>query len=906
MAVAPAWFALSIEDALISAGSSFEGLSAEGVIAARQRFGRNILPPPKERTRLEVFLAQFRSALIYILLIATAISFLLREWQDALVILFVVIINAIIGFRQEVQANAAMKQLMNMTPAVVHVLRGGVEQELEAADVVVGDIVILETGDGIPADGRWVDVVGIRVNESSLTGESVPVEKTIDPLDGRTILQDRKNMGWRGTLIVGGRGKMLVTDIGSATRFGALVADLQTIDHHQTPFQVKIAKFSSRLALLTLVLGLIIFLLGLARQMSFEQVFLLAVSMIVSIVPEGLPVVITMAMAYGMWAMAKRQAIIRKLVAVETLGTVTIVATDKTGTLTYGEMMMERAWVDGREYHLTGRGYKPEGDIFLHDQKIIGREDAGLNYAIRLGALNNDSRFSLDHNHQRAPIGDPTELALVVAAEKIGWSKNDLDSAHPRVGEFPFDYVKKYMITWHRDGHELLVVLKGAPQEVLKLCHRQWTLGGDVELTPEFQKSVLAVYETWAAQALRGLAVASMRRPSDARPNSADDLGSTFTFIGIFGLDDALRPEAAEAIRGMHQAGIRTIMLTGDYRNTGRAVAQRLGLMRGDSEHQLLDGSEVDQLSDPSLRQRLTLTTVATRLTPEHKLRIARLMKQEGDIVAMTGDGINDVPALLEANVGIAVGRSASAAAKEAADMVLIDGNFLSIVAAIAEGRRIFRNIRRVIYYLLATSFGELVLVMTTLAIGLPLPLLPTQIIWLNAITGPFIGLALAREPMAASVMQERPHDPRLPIVTATMWRRMIITALTIGLSALTVFVIGIWAEIPETRLYAIILTTVVMAELVNAITARSSRRSILVNPTISRSMVIAIVSVFLLQSSILYIPWLSEIFSVAPLSITEWMVAILAALPVFVVEEISKWVIRRKTMAPIPIIRPL
>lgn len=461
------------------------------------------------------------------------------------------------------------------------------------------------------------------------------------------------------------------------------------------------------------------------------------------------------------------------------------------------------------------------------------------------------------------------------------------------------------MVTWHHEDDGLLVVLKGGPQEVLALCHHRWGGNGDVPLTPADRQAILDVYERWAKKALRGLAVAYIRHPNKKTPLTADPLKAIFTFVGVFGIEDALRPEAAEAIRGMHRAGIRTIMVTGDYNKTGRAVAERLGLLRGQGEGQVLDGSDIDLLDDVALRKRLVSTTVATRLTPEHKLRIARLLKQDGEIVAMTGDGINDVPALLEANVGIAVGRSASAAAKEAADMLLVDGNFMSIVVAISEGRRIFRNIRRVIYYLLATSFGELILVMAALMIGLPLPLLPTQIIWLNAITGPFLALALAREPMAPSVMQERPHDPRIPIVQATVWRRIIVTGITIGISGLVVFWLGLQAGISEERLFAIILTTVVMAELVSAITARSSRRSTFMHFKLSRSMVLAILSVFVLQSAILYIPLLAKVFHVAPLSLGDWLIALSTGLSVLVVEEVSKFWFRRQSSQPFIVAQP-
>lgn len=893
------WHALSVERALQELGSTLEGLAPDQVESSRRQSGSNILPPPRERTRWQVFFDQFRNALIYILIVAGAISFSVGEWQDSLVIMVVVLLNAVIGFRQEIQASRAMAALLKLTPQFVQVVRQDQSREIPAEDLVVGDVVMLESGDALPADGRWVVAVSLRVNESSLTGESVAVEKNQEPQAEHTGIQDQRNMGWRGTVVVGGRGKLLVTAVGGQTRFGEIVAKLQQIDHGPTPFQKKLNLFARRLAVVTLGLGLIIFLLGTARNLPFQEVFLLAVSMIVSIIPEGLPVVITLALANGMWAMARRHAIVRKLVAVETLGAVTFVATDKTGTLTYGEMMLTRALIDGRAYHLTGEGYRPEGDVFLQDRKILGREDAGLSLVLRLGVLNNDGRVTIASDNQRRLIGDPTELALLVAAEKIGWNKVDLDGAHPRIGEFPFDFKKKYMITWHSAGpnqtDQVLVVLKGAPQEVLRLCGRRWTADGPKDLTDVDRAGVMEVFEQWADQALRGLAVAYFELPGPSSPLAEPQLHGQFILAGLVGLQDSIRPEAAEAIRRMHQAGIATMMVTGDYRVTGRAIAVNLGLLTGDDSQALLDGSEIDQMTDQQLRSRLPQVRVATRLTPEHKLRIAKQIKQNGEIVAMTGDGINDVPALLEANVGVAVGQGASDAAKEVADILLIDGNFQTITAAIAEGRRIFRNIRRVIYYLLATSLGELVLIMAALLSGWPLPLLPTQIIWLNFITGPFLGIALVREPMSPTVMQEKPHSPQDPIVTRNMWGRIIGTGLTIAAGAWLVFAVGLGSDTSPTKLYSLVLTTVVMAELMNAFTARSSKRSILSKLGSNRGMVTAALGVIGLQAAILYFPPAAAIFHIEPISLTEWLWVTLAALPVLLVEEARKWWIRRR-----------
>ncbi|MBI2984364.1 MAG: cation-transporting P-type ATPase [Candidatus Kerfeldbacteria bacterium] len=892
----PPWHSLTVEASLERLGSTLEGWSPDQAESARQIFGPNSLPPPPERLPWQLFLDQFRSALIYILVIAATISLLIGETRDAIVIFGVVLLNAAIGYRQERQASRAMSELLQLPTDEVNVIRDGQELRLPIGAVVVGDIVVVATGDSVPADGRWVETLSLRLNEASLTGESVPISKVSDPLPSSTALTDQHNMGWRGTTVVAGRGQLLVTATGPNTRFGSIIAEMQTVDRRTTPFQVKLNTFSRRLAVATLGLGLLLFLLGLARQFPISQMFLLTVSMIVSIIPEGLPVVITVAMAYGMRAMARRQVVVRTLASVETLGAVTVAATDKTGTLTYGEMMMVKAWVDRQVFHFTGEGYRPAGDIFLHDRKVAAAEHPGLSLLLRFGALNNDARFSLDQHGRRVPIGDPTELALVVAAEKGGWRKMELEDAHPRRGEFPFDYQRKYMVTWHEwEKDQRLVVVKGAPQSILSLCQRQWRRADIAPLGDVDRAAAMELYEQWAADALRGLAIGYAIQPKDGSIESIDSLGPALVFVGLVGLQDAVRPEARSAIIAMRQAGIRTIMVTGDFRRTGEAVAARLALLDGAGSTAVLDGAEVDRLDDQRLAARLATVRVGTRLTPEHKLRIARLLKRSGEIVAMTGDGINDVPALTEADVGIAVGRQSSDAAKEAADLVLVDGNFENVTAAIAEGRRIYRNIRRAMFYLLASNFGELLLIVITLLAGLPLPLLPTHIIWLNAVTDPFLGIALAREPKSPTVMTEQPHDPGEPIVTRGVWARIASAATAIAAGSFVVYLYGQLADRSPAQQFGLTLTTIALAEWLTGLAARSATRSVFRLVNQNWSMIAAFITVVSLQVMILYIPALANLFHIAPLSFGDWLVALAGALPVLAMEEVRKWWIRRR-----------
>lgn len=895
MSTAPAWHSLAVEAVLERLASGFKGLSEAAVTVHRQRDGMNSLPPPRLPSPWQVFLSQFKSPLVAILLVAVAVSFFLNEVRDGIVILLVVLLNATIGYRQEQQSDSAVQRLLQMSTTAAHVVRDGQEREVPIEQIVVGDIVVLDTGDKVPADGRWISATNVRCDEASLSGEAVPITKYTDPVSPTTMLQDQRSMAWRGTTVVGGRGRIAVTAVGTRTRYGNIVTSLESIADVGTPFQHKLNDFSRRLLVVTLLLGTFVFVLGTARELAFESVFLLTVSLIVSVIPEGLPVVITMSMAWGMASMAKRNAVVRKLLAVETLGAVTVVATDKTGTLTYGEMMAQRLWVDGQTYLISGNGYQIDGQFSVQGRAVSPREHPGVDLALRTGALNNDSRFTLDSAGDRLPIGDPTELALVVAAEKAGWTQNELENLHPRLGEVPFDAKYKHMVTWHQQERGVLGTLKGAPAEVLEHCATIWTAGGVIPLTAERRTEIIRVFEQWADDALRGLAVAQVMWSAVPNFMNPDSMGNDFTFLGLFGLADAVRPEVARTVADMHQAGVRTIMLTGDHRKTGLAIATSVGLARAGDLAAVLDGSEVDRLSNVQLTQRLANTRVATRLTPDHKLRIAELLKQSGEVVAMTGDGINDAPALMAADVGVAVGRTSSDAAKEASDVVLVDGNYASIVAAITEGRRIYRNIRRALVYLLASNFGELGLIVVTLLLGMPLPLLPTHIIWLNAITDPFLGISLAREPISPLVMKERPHDPKLPLIARDVWRRIIIAAMALAAGSLLVFSYALASGRPQTEVFAITLTTLAFGQWLLAITARSSIRSTFSLKVPNPSLFFAFIIVGLLQVTILYIPPLAKLFRLAPLSITDWLLVVVGMIPVLVVEEIQKWRLRQR-----------
>lgn len=891
------WYAQNVEEVLRQLRTTLHGLTSAEAAERQRQSGRNVITVERRRSTVKLFISQFQSPLILILFAAAAISFVFEAPTDGWIIIGVLVFNAMVGFIQERRAGEAMDQLRSLAPQLVLVLRDGEERQLPAEELVPGDVVRLEVGSVVPADGRLAEAVNLKINEAVFTGESVPAEKHSDPLDPATPQPDRRNVAWRGTTVAAGRGRLVVTDIGSATRFGQIVQAVAAITDEVTPFQKKIEHFAKRLAVVIVILSTVVFLLSVARSISVEDSLLLSVSMIVSLIPEGLPVVITLAFAWGMWQMAKRRALIRKLYAVETLGSVTVIASDKTGTLTFGEMVVEEIVTDHRQVRVTGEGYGRNGDFFEGERRISLVEDRVLRRLVEVGVLNNDSRLSHDEQGQERWLGDPTEISLMVLGYKTGLPPEELERAWPRVGEFPFDFALKYMVTFHTaPAGRYLVAVKGAPRQILDRCSRKLTPGGVATFTDQDRREARAIYEEMASRSLRGLAAAYAETDSDWRSITHQNLGEQLVYLGIVGIRDQVRPEAKDTIAAARQAGIRVIMLTGDYRVTAVAVARELGILApGREASDVLDGRDLDQLSDRELSHRLSQVTVFSRVSPEQKLRIARLLKRAGEIVAMTGDGINDVPALTEADIGVAIGTTSTDAAKEAAEMVVTDGNLSSILAAVEEGRVIFRNIQRVLIYLLASNLGELVLILSALFIGLPLPLLPIHIIWLNVVTDPFMGIALAREPKGPRVMSERPRDPAAPVLEAGHWRRVALDGAVIGGSSLAVLFAGVAQGRSTPELFALTLTTVALGEWFVALTSRSGRRSLFVQLGTNRLILGALTLVVSMQLSILYVPALASAFHLAPLRLVDWLGVTAAAGIVIVVEEIRKFIVRQQ-----------
>lgn len=896
---AVAWHAKPVETVLQILHCTVGGLASTDVDERRRAYGTNVIEAKERRSRVLIFLSQFQSPLVIILFIAAALSFFFHATPDGWIVVFIILFNGIVGFFQEVRAGNAMERLQSLTPHTVRVVRDGEERELPSDQIVVGDIVKLEVGSIVPADGRVVESFNLKLNEAVFTGEAVPAEKHIQPLEERTELSERRNLAWRGTTVVAGRGLLIVTSVGSKTRFGEIVKEVAEIGSESTPFQKKIAQFARKLALVIIVLSCGIFVLGMFRGISLEQSLLLSISLVVSLIPEGLPLVITLTFAWGMWQMAKRRAIIRKLYAVETLGSVTVIASDKTGTLTFGEMMAEEVVTDHRGVRVTGEGYRRSGDFFEHDTKISLIEDTVLRRLVEVGVLNNDSRLTRDEKGDERWIGDPTEISLIVLGEKAGIRHADLDLAFPRVGEFPFDFTLKYMVTFHTTAQgKTLIAVKGAPRQIMQLCSTKLTPDGVRPFTEQDRNEVHEAFDHMAERTLRGLAFAYAEIEGEWKGVTHQNLSEKLIYLGLVGIRDTVRTEALATVESARQAGVRVIMLTGDYRVTAANVAREVGILRGDDREQVIDGKDLDAMTDDALIARLPRVTVFSRVSPEQKLRIARLLKKSGEILAMTGDGINDVPALTEANIGVAIGNTSTDAAKEASEMLVTDGNLSSIVAAIEEGRVIFRNIQRVLVYLLASNFGELVLISLAMFIGLPLPLLPIHIMWLNVITDPFLGIALAREPKSPEIMNEPPRSPRMPVLDDHAWGRIGLNGAAIGLATFTAFLIASGQHRPQNEIFAVTLTTIALCEWVVAFTSRSTHRSTFSRLTRNRLLLPVMVVVVAMQLTILYVPALSKSFHITGLNMADWLIAIASALFVVLVEEARKAFSRRRFKA--------
>jgi len=880
------WHLLRTDEALPALNSKRSGLTETDAKARLSQYGPNELKGKKKTPPILVFLRQFLSPLIYVLLVAVIISVIVEHFIDAGVIMGVLLLNAAIGFIQETRAEKAMEALIQMAAPRATVRRDGRVRLIPAKQIVPGDILLLETGDRVPADARLIEVSNLKVNEAMLTGESMPVDKHTEALHEEVPMAERKNMVHMGTTVNYGRATAMAVRTGMATDIGRIATAIQEIKPEKTPLQKNISKLSRYIVALFLAICALLVIVGVLKGLAWLDVFLLAVAAAVSAIPEGLPAVLTVVLAVGMRIMARRNAIIRKLVAVETLGSATVICSDKTGTLTLNEMTVQRLYVDGQWIEVTGEGYVPRGE-FRRDGQIVNPEnERPLTLLLRIGTLCNDALLTRREDDECCDIfGDPTEGALLVAATKAGMNKEKLEKTFPRLDEIPFQSEKQYMATLHpRDGGRIAYV-KGAVERLLSLS--KYIMKGDraVPLAEADVQAIMEATDSLAKQALRVIATAYVEFPSELEDLKDEDIRGNLVFVGLVGMADPPREETKEAVRLCQQAGIKVMMITGDHKLTAESIAHQLGLPTGKA----VTGVELQQMSDGELSRQIEDISVFARIEPLHKLRIVNALKSHGHVVAMTGDGVNDAPALKAADIGIAMGITGTDVAKEGSDMILADDNFTSVVAAVEEGRIIFNRLRNVIFFLLGTNLGELLALALTIFFVGKAPLLAVQIIWVNLVTDTAVDIPLGLEPKVGDELRQPPRHPKVGLIFPGLLLRMAFVATLMGVG---IFLIFNWAQsrmsLEEARTVA--FCSMVAFEWFRAFNARSDeytifRLGILRNRWLFMSISIAI----MLQLAVVYVPFLQAAFSTVPLGIDKWGIALIAGGSLFVIEEIRK-----------------
>ncbi|ABN58054.1 MULTISPECIES: cation-translocating P-type ATPase [Methanoculleus] len=875
----PDWHALSAEEVRREVGTDPAGLSTGEAEERLQRYGKNVLREEARETRLQVFLRQFKSILIVILIIAAAVSFLVGEALDAAAILIIVVLNAILGYSQEWQAGEAIEALKKMLVQHAVVVRDGERREIDAAGIVPGDVVLLEMGERVPADIYIADATSLEVDEAPLTGESSPVDKAPGPLPAGTALAERSNMAFAGTTVTNGRGRGVAVATGMQTEFGRIAGLSQRVADETTPLARQMDRLGRDLGLIALGIAVLVVAVGLLQQRGLLEMFLVGVSLAVAVIPEGLPAVVTLTLAIGIKTMMRRNCLIRHLPASETLGAVSVICTDKTGTLTRNEMTVVRVRTPDTEVAVTGAGYLPMGEFLLEEKPIDPLADPGLRQFLRTVLLCNHATLALEEGGWRI-LGTPTEGALVVAAEKAGLSRDDVPEA---VKEFSFNSTRKRMtIIYPEEGGDVAHV-KGAPEVLLARSSRLLRGGSAVPLTDEDRDAILREIEEYASQGLRVLGAACRPLPAGIEW-TADTVETDLVFLGFAGIVDPPRPEAAEAIRLCRSAGIDVIMITGDNPLTAYAVARDLGL----SSEGAMTGADLEALGDDELEGRLKTTKVLSRVTAEHKLRVIDILSRDREVIAMTGDGVNDAPALKKASIGIAMGIKGTDAAKESSDMVLVDDNFASIVAGVEEGRREYDNIARFTRYLLSSNVGELVAIVGALLLGLPLILIPVQILWINLVTDGLTALALGLEPAERDVMQRRPRDPQESILTRSAYLVILVLGAWLGLLTIYVFMGHYAVDLDRARTMA--FTGLIIFELYNVLNFRSFRYPLhrigfFSNP----ALLLAILGSLALQALVVYVPIFNVFLGTAPLTLADWGLLALLGLPVLLAGEAYK-----------------
>jgi Ca2+-transporting ATPase len=888
-------------------GNPEKGLDLFDIKHRRRRFGPNVISRKKSRGPLLRFLSQFHNPLVYILVVSSVITAIFKDVVDAATIFGVVLINAVIGFVQEARAEKAIEALADTMNADARVLRGRQTVLIPATDLVPGDIVALQAGDKVPADLRLLRTRDLRIAEAALTGESLPVAKDADSkLPPVTVLAERCNMAYATTLVTTGQGTGIVTATGDKTEVGRISELLTAAQEQETPLMRRITRFSGLLLWVIVTLAAVTFAVGVLRGQSTLDTFMAAIALAVGAIPEGLPAAVTITLAIGVSRMARRRAMIRKLPAVETLGSTNVVCSDKTGTLTQNQMTVQQAMAGGHRYSVTGSGYNPKGDILCGDGSCDFGDNAALVDCLRAGLLCNDSHLAAVEGRWEAQ-GDPTEVALIVFAHKAGLERERVEPEYPRRDTIPFDSEYRFMATLHEAAHGRggVVYLKGAVETLLDKCSRALDAAGGHG--PLDRAVVLRAMETMAGDGLRVLALARGEWPNNELPFTPVHLPDNLTFLGLQGMIDPPRPEAVQAVAACQKAGIRVKMITGDHAVTAAAIARHIGLQGGilgeGSQGAVLTGREMAALADEQLIQAAAETAVFARVSPEQKLRLVEALQARGNIVAMTGDGVNDAPALKQADIGVAMGITGTEVAKEAADMVLMDDNFASIEAAVEEGRGVFDNLTKFLTWALPANLGGALVILAAVLTGVDLPILPVQALWINMTTAGILGLVLALEPKEAGIMSRPPRDPAAPILTRSLLTRIVMVGCMtlVGAFGLFEWVEMLGGSLAQARTVAV--NVIVVVQLFYLVNCRSLSQSIFrVGIGSNPWMIVCVFVMIVLQLMFTYTPLMNRLMSSAPIPWRFWGPIAAVGVLSYLVVEVDKWVRRRAGSA---LVRP-
>jgi Ca2+-transporting ATPase len=881
------WYTFSESNIYSELKTSKDGITSAEATERIKTYGLNELTKKKENTALKILIGQFKSFLVGLLVIAMAVSYLIGKHIDAYVIGIIVILNALLGFIQEYRADKAVESLKKLSAPKAHVMREGRVQEIDATQVVPGDILVLAEGDRIPADARLIEAMSLEVNESTLTGESISTVKQTEILtDASLTIGDRKNMVFMNTVITRGRGTAVVIGTGMTTEIGLIAKSISEQKTPETPLQKKLGIVAKNLGIAALVISAAVFGLGIFRGEEIIEMFTAAVSLAVAAVPEGLPAVVTITLALGLKRMANANALIRKLPVVETLGSATVICSDKTGTLTKNEMTVQQIYTSENLISISGIGYDPEGEFTLDSKKITLSDSKSLDLTLRAGTMCTTANLYHDNDKGWYINGDPTEGALIVSAQKSGMIKDTMVKQHKHISELPFDSKRKMMSVIYELREKRIAYIKGAPEIFLGKASHFYTDKGVKKLTAGDKEEIHKVLEDMSSKALRVLAVGYKYLPEKDK-YTEEEVENDIVFVGLQAMIDPERPEVKAAIETCTRAGIRTIMITGDHGSTASAIAKNLGILTEGGK--VIIGKELDLMSDKDLEIAVKSTRVFARVSPEHKLKIVYALKKNGNIVAMTGDGVNDAPALKAADIGVAMGINGTDVAKDSADMVLADDNFASIVAAVEEGRGIFDNIRHFIRYLLSSNIGEVMAIFVAMLIGLPLPLIAVQILLMNLLTDGLPALAIGVDPPVPNIMERPPRDPKEGAITKETWMFSLIVGLTMMVGTVGIF----WANLDTGLDYArtLAFTTIVMFQMFNIFNARAVKSILKDTHAIfnNKALLLAIFGSVALQVLIVHTPLLQGYFETVSLSLMDWVAAVGVGFSVIVVIELKK-----------------